>query len=43
MKKKIDLTGMQFGELRVIGEAGVTRAQGEALWKCSCSIREIRA
>lgn len=37
MKKKIDLTGMQFGELRVIGEAGVTRAQGEALWKCSCS------
>lgn len=37
MRKKIDLAGMQFGNLRVLGEAGRSLHQGEVLWKCACS------
>lgn len=36
MGKKIDLTGMQYGSLLVIKDAGRSPHQGEVLWECVC-------
>ncbi len=35
MSKQIDLTGQQFGRLKVISYAGIDN-RGKALWKCEC-------
>lgn len=34
--KKIDLSGLVFGNLTVLAEAGRYRSQGEITWSCSC-------
>lgn len=38
MPKRIDLTGQEFGDLRVIGLSGKRNKHGTLLWECLCRV-----